>query len=145
MVSTLFAAFTAHSFFALWEIASKKNGWILYSLALLQAFGSSSLVNGWMVRFGFTYGRHYFETGVGFILGTVLGAIIATFLWRLPLLARASRSISRRPKRHAKSSTWSDYHCNLRSKYFFVDCNGGNHFHHHYHSRYLQRIPRSRF
>lgn len=28
------------------------------------------------------------ETGVGFILGTVLGAIIATFLWWMPLLAR---------------------------------------------------------
>ena len=26
--------------------------------------------------------------GVGFILGTVLGAIIATFLWWMPLLAR---------------------------------------------------------
>ena len=41
------------------------------------------------------------ETGVGFILGTVLGAIIATFLWWLPLRPR-TRSISRRPKRHAK-------------------------------------------
>ena len=48
-------------FFALWEIASKKNGLILYSLALLQAFGSSSLVNGWTVRFWFTYGRHYLK------------------------------------------------------------------------------------
>ena len=48
-------------FFALWEIASKKNGLILYSLALLQAFGISSLINGWTVRFGSTYGRHYLK------------------------------------------------------------------------------------
>ena len=56
MVSTLFTTFTAHSFYG--EIAANVDP---YSLALLQAFGSSSLVNGWTVRFWFTYGRHYLK------------------------------------------------------------------------------------
>ncbi|RXY96203.1 ABC transporter permease, partial [Klebsiella pneumoniae] len=74
--------------FALWEIASKKE-WIdpllfsspssIWDLFLNKWMDGSLLVHIWTTLL---------ETGVGFILGTVLGAIIATFLWWLPLLAR---------------------------------------------------------
>ncbi|HFK1682430.1 ABC transporter permease [Bacillus anthracis] len=75
-------------FFALWEIASKKE-WIdpllfsspssIWDLFLNKWMDGSLWVHIWTTLL---------ETGVGFILGTVLGAIIATFLWWIPLLAR---------------------------------------------------------
>ncbi|PFE47510.1 ABC transporter permease [Bacillus cereus] len=75
-------------FFALWEIASKKE-WIdpllfsspssIWDLFLSKWIDGSLWVHIWTTLL---------ETGVGFILGTVLGAIIATFLWSMPLLAR---------------------------------------------------------
>ncbi|MEJ9113051.1 ABC transporter permease [Bacillus paramobilis] len=75
-------------FFALWEIASKKE-WIdplLFSSpsSILDLFLSKWLDGSLLVHIWTTL----LETGVGFILGTVLGAIIATFLWWMPLLAR---------------------------------------------------------
>jgi NitT/TauT family transport system permease protein len=75
-------------FFALWEIASKKE-WIdpllfsspssIWDLFLTKWIDGSLWVHIWTTLL---------ETGVGFILGTVLGAIIATLLWWMPLLAR---------------------------------------------------------
>ena len=76
-------------FFALWEIASKKE-WIdplLFSSpsSIWDLFLSSKWMDGSLLVHIWTT---LLETGLGFILGTVLGAIIATFLWWLPLLAR---------------------------------------------------------
>lgn len=75
-------------FFVLWEIASKRE-WIdpllfsspssIWHLFLTKWQDASLWPHIWTTLL---------ETGAGFILGTVFGTLIATFLWWMPLLAR---------------------------------------------------------
>lgn len=74
-------------FFALWEIASKKE-WIDPLLFSSPSSIWDLFLTKWIDGSLWVHMDDIAGNRVGFILGTVLGAIIATFLWWMPLLAR---------------------------------------------------------
>lgn len=87
-ITTLSQFFLLFLFFLLWELSSKY-GWIdpllfsspssIWHLLLSKWEDGSLWIHIWTTLL---------ETGVGFILGTAFGTIIATILWWIPLLAR---------------------------------------------------------
>ena len=76
------------SFFALWELSARL-GWIDAFIVSSPSRVWKTLVNLWSTgELWIHLGTSCLETVVGFLLGTVAGALIAVALWLSPTLFR---------------------------------------------------------